>query len=81
MDERLEKHLLEKMIRKRVIGSKHIRYENILSSVSVSDIGELKKVIENLLKKGYLVWYSKSKKAIQLNKHMLKEIKEYVLED
>ena len=77
----LEKHLLEKMIRKRIIGSNHIRYENILSSVPKSEMGKLKKTIDGLLKKGYLVWYSKSKKAIQLNKNRLKEIKEYLLED
>ena len=81
MSEKLEKRLLEKMLRKRIIGSKHIRYGNILSSVSINEIGDLKKTIVNLLKKEYLIWYNKSKKAIQLNKYMLKEIKEYLMED
>ncbi len=79
MNEILERHLLEKMLRKRVIGSKHIRFDNIVSSVPANEIKNLKKVIDSLLKKEYLVWYSKSKKAIQLNKYKLKEIKEYVL--
>lgn len=78
MNERLEKHLLEKMLRKRIIGSEHIRYENILSSIPSHEIKNLKKVIESLIKKEYLVWHSKSKKAIQLNKYKLKEIKEYL---
>ena len=68
MSERLEKHLLEKMLRKRIIGSKHIRYENIVSGVAFHEIGELKEAVKSLLKNGYLVWYDKSKKAIQLNK-------------
>lgn len=58
MDEKLEKHVLEKMLRKRVIGSKHIRYENIVSSVPAHEIKNLKKAVETLLKKGYLCWYS-----------------------
>ena len=52
MSERLQKHLLEKMLRKRVIGSNHIRYENIVSSVPSHEIKNLKKAVESLLKKG-----------------------------
>ena len=81
MDGKLEKNLLEKMLRKRIIGSKHIRYENIVSGVAVHELKNLKKALESLLKKEYLVWYSKSKKAIQINKQKLKEIKEYLMED
>ena len=81
MSEKLEKHLLEKMLRKRLIGSNHIRYENILSSIPPHEIKNLKEAIESLLKKGYLVWYNKSKKAIQLNKYKLKEIKIYLTTD
>ena len=81
MSERLERPLIEKMLRKRIIGSKHIRYANIVSGVVSHEIGELKDAVDSLLKKGYLVWYDKSKKAIQLNKNMLKEIKEYLLKD
>jgi len=80
MSEKLEKYLLEKMLRKRIIGSKHIRYENIVSGVPSHEIKNLKKTIESLLKKEYLVWYNKSKKEIQLNKYKLKEIKSYLME-
>ncbi|MBN1377075.1 hypothetical protein JW949_01935 [Candidatus Woesearchaeota archaeon] len=79
--QRLEKHLLEKMLRKRIIGSKHIRYENIISSIPPHEIKNLKKTIESLIKKGDLVWYNKSKKAIQLNKYKLKEIKQELMEE
>lgn len=81
MSEALEKHLLEKMLRKRLIGSNHIRYENILSSIPKHEIKNLKEAVESLLKKEYLVWYNKSKKAIQLNKYKLKEIKIYLASD
>jgi len=81
MVDRLEKHLLERMLRKRVIGSKHIRYENIIGGVPQHEINDLKRAFDSLLKKGYLVWYSRSKKAVQLNKDKLKEIKMYLMED
>lgn len=80
MNKKLERHILEKMIRKRIIGSKHIQYDNIVKSIESHEIGNLKRVIKNLLKKGYLVWYDKSRKAIQLNKYKLKEIKEFLFE-
>ena len=42
----------------------------------------MRTIVENdLLKKDFLVWYSKSKKAIQLNKERLKEIKEYLISE
>lgn len=78
MGDKLEKYILEKMIRKRVIGSKHIQYENILKSIRSDEVGDLKKAIKELLKKNYLVWYDKGRKAIQLNKYKLKEIREYL---
>lgn len=81
MNENLEKYLLEKMLRKRIIGSKHIRYDNIVSGVPSHEICNLKDAIKELLKKGFLVWYNKSKKAIQLNKYKLQEIKEYILKE
>ncbi|HLD43407.1 MAG TPA: hypothetical protein VJB08_05485 [Candidatus Nanoarchaeia archaeon] len=81
MTESFEKYLLEKMLRKRIIGSKHIRYENILSGIPPHEIKSLKEAVESLLRKGFLVWYSKSKKAIQLNKERLKEIKEYLISE
>jgi hypothetical protein len=75
----LDKYILEKMLRKRIIGSKHIRYVNIVSAIPGHQKKHCKEAITILLKKGYLVWYNKSKKAIQLNKNKTKEIKEYLL--
>ncbi len=74
----LQKKLLIKMLNNRVIGAKHIRFDTIVSNVASHEKGALKKEIENLLKKDFLVWYHKSKKAIQLNKYKLKEIREFL---
>lgn len=63
----LQKKLLIKMLNNRVIGAKHLRFDTLVSNVPSHQKGDLKKEIENLLKKGFLVWYHKSKKAIQLN--------------
>ncbi len=81
MSEKLEKHLLEKMLRKRIIGGKHITYENILSSIPRHEIGNLKDAIHELLKKEFLVWYDRSRRAIQLNLDKLNEIKKYLADD
>ncbi len=78
MSEKLEKHLLEKMLRKRIIGGKHIQYENILSGIPRHEIGNLKIVVEELLKKGFLIWYDRGRKALQLNKEKLNEIKSFL---
>lgn len=78
---KLEKYILEKMLRKRIIGKKHIRYENIVSGIPSHEIRNLKTAIETLLKRDLLVWYNKSKRAIQLNKDKLKEIKDYLSEN
>lgn len=80
MHEKLEKYLLEKMLRKKIIGSNHIRYDNIIGGVPSHEIKNLKRAIESLLKKEYLIWYDKSRKAIQLNKNKLEEIKDYISE-
>ena len=60
---------------------KHITYENILSSIPRHEIGNLKEVVNDLLKNKFLVWYDRSRKAIQLNKDKLNEIREYLMED
>ncbi len=77
-DTGLQKKILIKMLNNRIIGSKHIRFDTIVSGISSHQKGDLKKEIENLLRKEFLVWYHKSRKAIQLNKYKLKEIREFL---
>lgn len=74
----LQQKILMKLLKNKVLGSYHLRFETILSGVKRHEIGDLKKAIHDLLKKDLLVWYSKSKKAIQLNKDKLQEIREFL---
>lgn len=74
----LQQKILMKLLKNRVLGSYHLRFETILSGVKRHEIGNLKQAIYSLLKKEFLVWYSRSKKAIQLNKDKLQEIREFL---
>ncbi|MBL7100915.1 MAG: hypothetical protein ISS23_03100 [Nanoarchaeota archaeon] len=74
----LQQKILMKLLKNKVLGSYHLRFETILSGVKRHEIGELKEAIYELIKKDFLVWHSKSKKAIQLNKGRLREIREFL---
>ncbi|MBS3106451.1 hypothetical protein J4419_02195 [Candidatus Woesearchaeota archaeon] len=76
MIERLEQDLLERMWRKKLLGGNHMRVENLLASVPGHVKGDLKGALKSLLRQGYVVWYNRSKGALQLNGERLKEIKE-----
>ena len=75
----LQKKLIVKLLKNKVLGSYHIRIETMLHGFSRHEIGDLKRAAEDLLKKGFLIWHSKSKKAIQLNKERLNEIREFLM--
>ena len=86
MNEKLNKielSILEKMHLKSVYGKHHKRIETIMHSCNVKShqIGEVKKAIYSLIKKGYIIWAKKSEKAIQLNKEKSKEIKQIIRGD
>lgn len=67
--------ILKKLKIKRVWGSKHLRLETILKSGwEPHEKGLVKKAIKSLIKKEYLLWAKKEKKALQLNKEKAKEI-------
>ena len=77
--EDFEVAVVKVMHSRRVYGAKHIRLENIVRSGFRShEHGEVKKAINNLIKKGIILYAKKSKNAIQLNKNKLKEIMEIV---
>lgn len=76
----LQQKILMKLLKNKVLGSYHLRFKTILSGVKRHEIGDLKQAIHGLLKKDLLIWYSKSKKAIQLNKNKLQKIREFLEE-
>ena len=42
---------------------------------------EVKKAIHSLIKKGFIIWYNKSDKSIQLNKDKHIEIEKIIMDD
>ncbi len=60
------------------MGAKHFRIDNLTSGVPSHVRGEVKKEIENLIRKDYIRWYNRSKGALHLNLDKLPEIIEFL---
>lgn len=75
----IEIAVLKVMHSRSVYGSHHKREDTIINSGFPSDkIGEAKKAIKSLKKKGYILIAKKSEKAITLNKKLYNKIEEIV---
>lgn len=71
--------ILKAMHSRKLYGVKHIRLEKVMKSGFMShQYGDVKKAIQALIKKSFIVYAKKSKNAIQLNKDILAEIQEIV---
>ena len=67
--------VLRKMDSRKIYGSKHIRIERVMKSGFLPhEYGDVKKAILSLIKQGFIVVVNKSKRAIQLNIELSKEI-------
>jgi len=74
-----EKAVLRVMLVKRIWGSNHKKVETLIrSGFPVSERGNIKKAIKNLIKQELIQWYSRSRNAIQLNKNKMAEILEKI---
>jgi len=75
--------VLKAMHSRRIYGSNHKQFETMMRSCSVGSdqLGLVKEAIERLLKFGYVVWYDKGRKAIQLNKKLSGEIDRIIREN
>jgi len=75
----LEVTVLKVMHSRRLYGAKHIRLERVMrSGFMPHQYGEVKDAIQSLIKKSFIIYVKKGKKAIQLNKEFLSEILEVV---
>ncbi|HLD04715.1 MAG TPA: hypothetical protein VJG90_03265, partial [Candidatus Nanoarchaeia archaeon] len=72
----IQQEILTRLLRRRVFGAKHIGIDTIVHGVPSHERGALRREVENLLRKGYIVWYNRSKGALQLNLARLQEIEE-----
>lgn len=70
-----ERQVLWKLVRRRVWGSKHIRLNTLLNcGWKPHEKGLIKGSIKSLIRRGYIIWAKREKKALQLNKCLSKEI-------
>ncbi|MBI2672002.1 hypothetical protein HYX16_03660 [Candidatus Woesearchaeota archaeon] len=70
-----EKSVLKAMVARDLWGSNWMKIDTIVRSGFPSHLrGEVKKTIHNLLRKGYIIWYDRSRKGIQLDKNYLEGI-------
>lgn len=75
----LERKVLKNLDRRRLFGAKHISIDNAARSGFPShERGNVKKAIENLIRKGLVQYYDKGRKAIQLNKERNDEIERII---
>ncbi len=71
--------ILKAMHSRRLYGAKHLRLEKVMKSGFMPhQYGDSRKAIRSLIKKSFIVYAKRGKKAIQLNKKWLAEIREVV---
>jgi hypothetical protein len=70
-----EARILRRMHRLGLWGSNHMRIDNLVNTGYPSHMkGEVRDTIFVLIRKGYVIYYSKSKEAVQLNLEKYSEI-------
>jgi hypothetical protein len=75
IDNKIVVTLLSRMVSLKLWKSNHIRYTNLKHCGFPKDkLKDVDRTINFLLRKGYLQYYNKSKKAIQLNWEKKEEI-------
>lgn len=73
--EEFEKEILKKLAKKRIWGSKHLRFNTLLKcGWPPHEKGLVKDAIKSLMRKGLVIWAKREKKALQLHKEKLGEI-------
>jgi len=77
---KVEKNVLKKLYSNQAFSQGHLLYERLTSGIPPHLKGFVKEVLNNLIKKGLVLFYGKTKygNAYQLNIKKLKEIEELV---
>lgn len=71
----IEIRIMKRMHRLGLWGSHHMMIDNLVNTGYPSHLkGEVRETILLLIRKGYVVYYNKSKEAVQLNLDMHNEI-------
>lgn len=70
-----EARILKRMHRLGLWGSNHMLIDNLMNTGYPSHMkGEVRDAIFTLIKKGYIIYYSRSKEAVHLNLEKYSEI-------
>jgi len=71
----IEIRILKRMNRIGLWGSHHMQIDNLVNTGYPSHMkGYVKETISLLIRKGYVVYYNRTKNAVQLNLDLQKEI-------
>jgi hypothetical protein len=75
----MEEDVIVRMHKRRVYGTHHKQIQTIMKSGFPPHMyKEVKQAIVSLIKKGFIVWYHRADKSIQLNKEKATKIGEIV---
>jgi hypothetical protein len=70
-----EEAVIKKLLARKVIHKHHLRLPTLLRcGWKPHEKGFVKQAVKSLIKKGFIVWAKKDKKALTLNKFKLTEI-------
>jgi hypothetical protein len=71
----IERLVLQKLLNRKVIHSHHIRLNTLMNcGFKPHEKGEVKRAVYSLIKKDFIHWVKKSKKALSLNKDKITKI-------
>lgn len=71
----LEIAVLQKLLARKVIHNHHMRLPNLLRcGWKPNEKPLVKKAIENLIRKGFLCWVKRNKKALSINKNKVADV-------
>jgi len=73
--------VLKVMHSRKIYGANHKRFETVMKSgFPTHEYKNVKSAIESLIRKGYICWYHRADKSIQLNKELYQQIETIIKE-
>jgi hypothetical protein len=78
--QKIRRNVIKKLYANKTFGSKHLLYERLLAGIPGHLAGQVKDVVNGLVKENIVLLYAKTKhgKAYQLNIKKIKDIEDIV---
>ena len=80
---KIKKNIIKRLYANKAFSKGHLLYERLTSGISPHLAGFVGQVLDELIKKGLVIYYGRTKHgdAYQLNINKLKEIEEIIFEN